>query len=113
MVADGVTWVVAEIWDWWQANARAGATSVLGCYALGKAQRVLAELLRYTDRSVYVHGAVAALTDVYREAGVAMVPTLTIEKDRKDYAGELIVARPGDRTYAAAGRRVIELPAGG
>jgi putative mRNA 3-end processing factor len=87
--------VVGEIWDWWQANARAGATSVLGCYALGKAQRVLAELLRHTDRPVYVHGAVAALTDVYREAGVAMVPTLTIGKDRKDYAGELIIAPPG------------------
>jgi putative mRNA 3-end processing factor len=87
--------VVGEIWDWWQSNARAGTTSVLGCYALGKAQRVLAELLRYTDRPVYVHGAVAAITDVYREAGVAMVPTLALEKDRKDYAGELIVAPPG------------------
>jgi putative mRNA 3-end processing factor len=87
--------VVGEIWDWWQANARAGVTSVLGCYALGKAQRVLAELLRYTERPVYVHGAVAALTDVYRAAGIAMVPTLTLEKERKDYAGELIVAPPG------------------
>ncbi|MCZ8129676.1 MAG: ligase-associated DNA damage response exonuclease [Steroidobacteraceae bacterium] len=87
--------VVDEIREWWLANRRAGVASVLGCYALGKAQRVLAELLRVTDEPVYVHGAVATLTDVYREAGVAMVPTLPVSAARKDYAGELIVAPPG------------------
>lgn len=87
--------VVAEIHDWWQANARAGVASVLGCYALGKAQRVLAELARLTDRPVCVHGAVESLVEVYREAGVAMVPTRPVEPARRDYAGELIVAPPG------------------
>ena len=87
--------VVGEIWAWWQANARAGVASVLGCYALGKAQRVLAELRRHTDRPVYVHGAVAALTDLYRAAGVAMLPTVTVGSERTDYAGELVVAPPG------------------
>jgi putative mRNA 3-end processing factor len=87
--------VVDEIWDWWQSNRRAGATSVLGCYALGKAQRVLAELRRHTTETVYVHGAVQALTEVYREAGVEMVPTAPLASARRDYAGELIVAPPG------------------
>ena len=87
--------VVGEIWNWWQSNARAGLASVLSCYALGKAQRVLAELRRYTDRAVYVHGAVAALTDVYRAAGVEMLPTEPVGNGRREYAGELIVAPPG------------------
>lgn len=87
--------VIDEIWGWWQSNRQAGATSVLGCYALGKAQRVLAELRRRTNEPVYVHGAVQALTDVYREAGIEMVPTLPVTKERRDYAGELIVAPPG------------------
>ena len=86
----------AEIHDWWQGNAASGRPSVLFCYALGKAQRVLAELTAFTDRCVYVHGAVDALVGVYREAGVAMLPTERVDLRRKgDYAGELIVAPPG------------------
>ncbi|MEL7311384.1 MAG: DNA ligase-associated DEXH box helicase, partial [Pseudomonadota bacterium] len=46
--------VAGEIAAWWQANAAAGRPSVLFCYAFGKAQRVLAELMAYTDRSVWV-----------------------------------------------------------
>jgi putative mRNA 3-end processing factor len=87
--------VVGEIFAWWQENARAGVASVLGCYALGKAQRVLAELARFTDRPVHVHGAVGALTEVYRAAGVAMLPTLPVGGTKTDYAGELVIAPPG------------------
>ncbi len=48
--------VIDDIAAWWQANAEAGRTSVVFCYTLGKAQRLLAELMRVTDRTVYVHG---------------------------------------------------------
>lgn len=86
----------AEIHDWWQGNAAAGRPSVLFCYALGKAQRVLAELTAFTDEPVYVHGAVDALVEVYREAGVAMLPTEKVDlRRREDYAGRLVVAPPG------------------
>ena len=37
--------VVAEIARWWSINRERGVSSILFCYALGKAQRVLAELL--------------------------------------------------------------------
>ena len=49
--------------------------AVLFGYALGKAQRVLAELARCTDRPVYVHGALTELLDAYRAAGVTLVET--------------------------------------
>ncbi len=88
-------WVAREIYDWWQANRRRGAASVLFAYALGKAQRVLAELLAYTQEPVYLHGAVANLTEVYRAQGIAMVPTLpVVSVSPATYAGALILAPP-------------------
>ncbi len=87
--------VVEEIFRWWQANRERGIASALFCYALGKAQRVLAELRAFTEEPVYVHGAVGALTDLYRAAGVVMVPTLSATTERKvDYRQALIIAPP-------------------
>ena len=48
--------VIAEILEWWDGNRERGRTSVLFCYTIGKAQRLLAELARVTDRPVFVHG---------------------------------------------------------
>ncbi len=88
--------VAAEILSWWWENAEAGRASVLFTYALGKAQRVLAELLPHTDRTVYLHGAVVPLTELYREAGIAMLPTEPVsgQPRKADFAGELVVAPP-------------------
>ncbi|MFB6196949.1 MAG: MBL fold metallo-hydrolase, partial [Halobacteriaceae archaeon] len=40
--------VVEEIFEWWQQNSADGVASVLFCYSLGKAQRILASLTSYT-----------------------------------------------------------------
>ncbi len=87
--------VALEILDWWHTNRDNGVASVLFAYALGKAQRVLAELFSHTSDSVYVHGAVESLVDAYREAGICMLATLpaTVAAPT-DYAGALIVAPP-------------------
>lgn len=93
--------VAEEIYTWWQTNKASGKPSVLFCYAFGKAQRVLAELVRFTDEAVYTHGAVEKLTALYRDAGVRMLPTTPVDlRSRQVYAGELIIAPPG-----AAGSR--------
>lgn len=88
--------VVRDIFDWWETNRALGKTSVLFCYALGKAQRVLAELSRFTDRTVLTHGAVESLNECYRKAGVKLLPTrLVTETDSKSsYEGELVIAPP-------------------
>ena len=87
--------VVEEIYRWWQANREQGIASVLFAYAFGKAQRVLAELLAFSDEPVYGHGAVLPLVEEYRRAGISMLPTLPVEKTKKaDYAGALIIAPP-------------------
>ena len=88
--------VVADIRRWWGENRDRGVASVLFCYALGKAQRVLAELSAFTQEPVYVHGAVGSLVDLYRQSGVTMVPTLAATTERaRDYRGALIIAPPG------------------
>jgi len=81
--------VAAEIVAWWQANGE--KTSVLFCYALGKAQRLLAEIARLTDRPVRVHGMVEPFTQVYRELGIPLAATRLVGDDR-GLAGELVLA---------------------
>ena len=86
--------VIAELLDWWRGNQAEGRTSVLFCYTIGKAQRLLAELARHTDRGVLVHGMMLAMIDAYREAGIAMLPVQpATERPRgASFAGELVLA---------------------
>jgi putative mRNA 3-end processing factor len=91
---DPVEAVIAEMLSWWEANRERELTSILFCYTIGKAQRLLAELARRTDRPVLVHGMMVPMIDVYRSAGIAMVPTQTlIDRPRgTSLAGELVLA---------------------
>ncbi len=93
---DPVDQVIEALLGWWDANAAAGRASVLFCYALGKAQRVLAELGQRTDRPVFVHGAIDALLDAYRDEGITFAQTVPVGARRKgkSFAGELIIAPP-------------------
>jgi putative mRNA 3-end processing factor len=87
--------VALEILEWWHANTERGVASVLFAYALGKAQRVLAELSVHTSESVFLHGSVGTLTDAYRETGVRMLTTRPATVSTPlDYAGALIIAPP-------------------
>ncbi len=95
--------VMAELLGWWDTNRAAGRASVLFCYALGKAQRLLAEIAARREATVYVHGAIEPMVEAYREAGVALAKTVKVAdvvnsvgetrlRQRKDFSGELILA---------------------
>jgi putative mRNA 3-end processing factor len=87
--------VVGNIVRWWQINRERGKNSVLFCYALGKAQRVLAEMLRHTREPVHVHGEIATLVEVYRAAGIDMVPTVQVTAtSAAQLRGALVMATP-------------------
>ncbi|MFC0679304.1 ligase-associated DNA damage response exonuclease [Lysobacter korlensis] len=88
--------VARDIVEWRNACGERGEAAVLLCYALGKAQRLLAELEAFTDRPALLHGAVAAGVEVYRGAGVRMLETRLVSETAKgaEFAGELIVAPP-------------------
>jgi putative mRNA 3-end processing factor len=67
--------VAHEIVHWWRANAAAGRTSLLFCYAFGKAQRIAALLAGLGADSIgplACHGAMVALNDAYRASGVVL-----------------------------------------
>ena len=91
---DATEIVVREVLDWWDRNREKGLTSVLFCYTLGKAQRVLSELARLTDVPVHVHGMMIPMIEAYRERGITMLPTVAlIEKPKgTSFAGELVLA---------------------
>ena len=87
--------VLAQIRDWWAANAEAGRASVVYAYALGKAQRILAGLIDADVGPIFTHGAVERLNDDYRASGIALPPTRIATSGKKgDFARALIVAPP-------------------
>jgi putative mRNA 3-end processing factor len=88
--------VMDEVLGWWDRNRAAGRPSLLFCYALGKAQRILAELAARTDRTVFVHGALEPWTQLYRDAGLRLSPTERVADTARGraFAGELVLAPP-------------------
>ncbi len=70
---------------------------LVGVYALGKCQRVLA-LLRaegYAE-TVYIHGALASMCALYEELGVRLGPLLPATGQPKDaLKGRIVLAPPG------------------
>lgn len=85
-----------DILSWWETNISHKHTSVLFCYALGKAQRVLAELGKISDRCALLHGAVSPIVEIYRSAGIKMLATRDLDlRSKRDYSGELVIAPPG------------------
>lgn len=86
--------ICRQIYEWWQSDR--DRPSLLFCYAFGKAQRILAELRKFTDQPVYVHGAVHVLTEIYRQVGVEMVQTIPASEKPRDYKfkGDLVLAPP-------------------
>ena len=69
---------------------------LVGAYALGKCQRVIALLRRqgYED-PIYLHGAQQALCNLYEEFGVALGPLLPVLGAAKDeLKGKIVLAPP-------------------
>ena len=84
-----------QINDWWAANAAAGRASILGAYALGKAQRLLATV----DPSIgpiLTHGAIENTNRVLRDQGIKLPDTIYADSDvsGKTHPGALVLATP-------------------
>ena len=72
-------------------------THVVGCYALGKCQRLIA-LLRQAgwDAPIWLHGALAPLCQVYQERGVALGDLRPATAAAKaELVGAIVLAPPG------------------
>ena len=99
--------VIDEILTWWRANRDEERPSVVFCYVLGKAQRILAELAGEADGPIHLHGAMAALTDAYRESGIAMAPAERITEGMRGKA----LARSLVLGAAFGARHAVDAPA--
>lgn len=93
--------VVASMLAWWREEADTGRNVLLGAYALGKAQRVLAHLAPLEAEGalpgpILVHGAVDRLLPPYREAGIPLPPVVRVTREAVKAAGgrALILAPP-------------------
>ena len=86
--------IVADIMEWWKGNRDQGRSSVLFCYALGKAQRILAELCDLAPAAVHLHGAMLAFTEMYRGLGVRLAATERVAEGARGraLAGSLVLA---------------------
>jgi putative mRNA 3-end processing factor len=70
---------------------------VIGCYALGKAQRVIS-LLRESgyDAPIYLHGAMIRLCDLYVERGIPLGDLRhSLDIPKSELAGQVVIAPPG------------------
>jgi putative mRNA 3-end processing factor len=87
--------LTAQINDWWTDNKAAGRVSVLGAYALGKAQRLLTSVDPDIG-PILTHGAIENTNDILRAQGIPLPNTIRITADMnvKDYPGALVLATP-------------------
>ena len=86
--------VMEQLFTWWDHHVRHHRTPVLLCYSLGKAQRIMAEIGRRSERSVKVHGAVANLNREYESQGVALCPWQRASESDKAVSSDLVIAPP-------------------
>ncbi len=84
-----------QINQWWAQNRDDGRMSVLGAYALGKAQRLLT-LVDPSIGPILTHGAVEGTNAVLRGQGITLPHTVHAHGglNPRDYAGALILAPP-------------------
>jgi putative mRNA 3-end processing factor len=77
-------------------DANADRCILVGAYALGKAQRMIGELRAGGyDRPVYIHGALARLTELYQAHGVDLGDVRPVAGvAREALMGEIILAPP-------------------
>ncbi len=69
----------------------------IGTYALGKAQRLIAELRAAGyHHPIWIHGALAELCSVYERLGIALGPLKQATEARKgELVGQIVLAPPG------------------
>ena len=87
--------VFAAMNHWWAANRAQGVTSVVACYSLGKAQRIL----KHLDASigpVLAHGAIANMNAVVQQAGVVLPAAQQLVRDtpKATIKGAMVLAPP-------------------
>jgi putative mRNA 3-end processing factor len=87
--------IAASMNSWWETNSKAGKTSLIAGYSLGKIQRLL-QMLDPSIGPIYTHPAVTAMNKVMLANGWNLHPTLPItpKMDMSVLKGSAILCPP-------------------
>ncbi len=87
--------ILDEINAWWALNAERNVTSVIFCYSLGKAQRILNGL--QSIGPIFAHGAIINTNEALANAGLALNACQPITKDTNPdlFKKAIVLAPPG------------------
>lgn len=82
------------IMQWWQHNKKRKQASVLYCYVLGKAQRILAELAKHTEEEIVIHANIQPYCQLYQESNVQFPKTTILEESNPEHYKEKLIIAP-------------------
>lgn len=87
--------IMAEINAWWAANKAQGLCSLILCYALGKAQRILNNLDSGIGE-IFIHGAIANTNAALESAGFNFTQATYLDADvaKARLRGAMVLAPP-------------------
>ena len=71
--------IINDIKNW--VTQSEDLTSILFCYSLGKAQRLLSELNGQSFKNIYVHKSISNMNTIYKSLGIELVETKIFDKD--------------------------------
>jgi putative mRNA 3-end processing factor len=96
--------VIEQLVAWWHENQRQRRTSLILAYSVGKAQRIISELLTYCGsdvaRDIAIHGAMLGPNRAYREAGVQLpdLPSAASLSSGHDWSRALVLGPPSSQS---------------
>jgi putative mRNA 3-end processing factor len=87
--------VFDEVNRWWRKSQEDGKVAILAGYALGKSQRILKNVDASLGK-IMVHGAIETVTNIFREQGMILPPTVRVQPEMKraDFEGALVLCPP-------------------
>ena len=87
--------IAEDIINW--VDLSPNKTSILFCYSLGKAQRLLNEISKiYLKKNIYTHSSIHRMNNCYKKLGVNIVNTIEFDKTQNinKFKGNIILLPP-------------------
>ena len=86
--------VANDISNW--VNDASDKTSLLFCYSLGKAQRLINEIKNRNIKNIYTHKSISKINKCYKKLGIDLLDTIDFDKNNmpKDTKGSLLILPP-------------------
>ena len=71
--------IINDITNW--VNQSEDSTSIIFCYSLGKAQRLLSELSCQNFKNIYIHKSINKMNKIYKKLGIELTEVKIFDND--------------------------------